>query len=65
MSEDCLYLNIWLPLDAFIDAKSTVNTLKRHPILVFFHGSGSLLDGGSASLDIYDPSTFVAAKSIN
>ena len=64
MSEDCLYLNIWLPLDAFIDAKSTVTPLKRHPILVFFHGSGSLTDGGSAALDLYDPSTFVAAKSI-
>lgn len=64
LSEDCLYLNIWLPLDAYIDSTSTSNLERnKQPILVFFHG-GSTTTKGSSSLDIYDPSTFVASKSI-
>ena len=64
LSEDCLYLNIWLPLDAYIDSTSTTNLERnKQPILVFFHG-GSATTKGSSSLDIYDPSTFVASKSI-
>lgn len=51
LSEDCLYLNIWLPLEAY------VNSDIKQPILVFFHGA-------SSALDIFDPSVFVASKSI-
>lgn len=61
LSEDCLYLNIWLPAEAFL--KNTVFNYNleptKSPIMVFFHGGGSVQ--GSTSVDIYNPATFVAA----
>ncbi|MBE5763034.1 MAG: carboxylesterase family protein [Clostridiales bacterium] len=42
MSEDCLYLNVYKPVDA------TENT----PVLIYYHG-GSLMSGTTASKDIY------------
>ena len=59
-SEDCLYLNIWLPLDAYLRASQPSAQHSKPPILVFFHG-GNLVKGSSV-LDVYDPSTFVAAS---
>lgn len=56
-SEDCLYLNIFVPVDAYI--KTPINSHRKHAILVYFHGGGSVT--GSTVLDIYNPSTFVAA----
>ena len=62
-SEDCLYLNIWTPAEAYLriniqTPSATLQPLKS-PIMVYFHGGGTV--SGSSSLDIYDPSTFVAA----
>ncbi|XP_053561539.1 cholinesterase [Bombina bombina] len=42
MSEDCLFLNIWVP-----SSKS-----KPFPVMVFIHGGGFV--SGTTSLDIYD-----------
>ena len=42
MSEDCLYLNVYKPVNA------SANT----PVLVYYHG-GSLMSGTTASTDIY------------
>lgn len=41
-SEDCLYLNVWTPVDADGD----------EPVLVFIHGGNNV--SGSASCEIYD-----------
>ena len=37
-SEDCLYLNIWVP---------AVATAARHPVFVYFHGGGFVAGDGS------------------
>ena len=61
-SEDCLYLNLWIPALAYlkidIQAPNSTKQATKLPILVFFHGG---LVEGSSSAEIYDPSTFVAA----
>jgi carboxylesterase type B len=60
-SEDCLYLNIWLPAEAYL--KTNVFNYNLEPtkssIMVFFHGGGA--KQGSTVMDIYNPQTFVAA----
>ena len=45
-SEDCLYLNVWSPLDALDSSSSKI------PVMVWIHG-GSNVSGNS---DFYDPS---------
>lgn len=60
-SEDCLFLNIWTPVDAFIKSPLKENT--SVPILVFFHG-GNTNQGSASDLDLYNPSTFVAASQV-
>jgi carboxylesterase type B len=63
ISEDCLYLNIWLPAEAYlkINLHSQSHNLEpiKPAIMVFFHGGGSVR--GSTSLDVYNPAAFVAA----
>ena len=63
-NEDCLYLNIFAPAEAYlrinIQTPSATSQPLKSPILVFFHGGGTT--SGSSVLDIYDPSTFVAAS---
>ena len=62
-SEDCLYLNIWAPAEAYlkINMRNPSKPAPKLPIMVFFHGGGTT--GGSAALDVYNPATFVAATS--
>ena len=62
-SEDCLYLNIWTPAIAYHrKAIPAADPSEKTPILVFFHGSSAYQS--SSNLDLYDPSTFVAATNI-
>lgn len=60
-SEDCLYLNIWLPAEAYLKTNVFNYNLEptKSPIMVFFHGGGTIR--GATSIDIYNPATFVAA----
>ncbi|CAF0710868.1 unnamed protein product [Brachionus calyciflorus] len=59
-SEDCLYLNIFIPNEAYHrnDFPGSSEP-EKFPIMVFFHGG--MTTSGSSSLDIYNPSTLVTA----
>ncbi len=48
INEDCLYLNIYAPIDEF-------NLVRKKPILIIIHGGDMT---GASSLDIQDPSIF-------
>ena len=64
-SEDCLYLNIFVPNDAYNQKSTPIskdNEIVNFPILVFFHDS--VFKNSSSSIDIYNPSAFVAATKI-
>lgn len=52
MSEDCLYLNIFIP-------KLYFQSTQKLPIMVYFHGGSTIF--GSSAMDVYNPSTFVAS----
>lgn len=60
--EDCLYLNIWLPVDAYFKKNLYGGSFKKVPIMVFVHDFG--LVSGTSALDVYNPSSFVAATGI-
>jgi carboxylesterase type B len=71
MSEDCLYLNIWVPAEAYLNINMNEfgiktddlnNVPRRVPIIVYFHGGGTVK--GSSSLSVYDPSAFVAVTNV-
>lgn len=47
--EDCLYLNIWMPKDYFMQDQ---NNPQKYPVMVWIHGGG-FVSGGS-SQNIYD-----------
>src|SRR5262249_6384750 len=59
VSEDCLYLNVWV-------SDNVLSKIKTHgsraPVLVYFHGGSGTK--GSSTLDIYHPSVFVALTGI-
>jgi len=59
-SEDCLYLNLFVPFDAYKRDKQVNNT--GAPILVWIHGGS--LKSGSSSEDEFEPSTLVAMTNI-
>lgn len=63
-SEDCLYLNIFIPSDAYNQNSNPLqkNDIENYPILVFFHDN--VFKNGSSALDIYNPSVFVASTNI-
>lgn len=61
LSEDCLYLNVYLSDDTFNKMGSADRTNKA-PILVYFHGGGGTV--GSGILDVYNPSVFVGLTNI-
>ena len=52
--EDCLYLNVWSPLDALDSSSSKI------PVMVWIHG-GSNVSGNS---DFYDPSELVKTQNV-
>ena len=57
LSEDCLYLNVFVRSDVYLNKNFNFN-----PILIFIHG-GSLLVDTSAD-PLYEPSTIVAMSGI-
>jgi len=56
MSEDCLYLNIWVPAAVF-DEKS-----EKVPVMFWIYGGGFF--SGSSSLEIYDGAVLAATQDI-
>ncbi len=50
LSEDCLYLNIWMPASSYFQSA----TKEKYPVMVWIHGGG-FVSGGS-SQKIYDGS---------
>ena len=54
MSEDCLYLNVWTPIDA-------TNT-SGYPVMVFIHGGA--FKWGSASTLNYDGNKIAAGGKV-
>jgi carboxylesterase type B len=46
-SEDCLYLNVYSPLQREAEPK------KRHPVMIWFHGGGWLTGAGHS--EFYGP----------
>ncbi|RNA29356.1 acetylcholinesterase [Brachionus plicatilis] len=65
ISEDCLYLNIFVPNEAYNQNSAPQYENyepETYPILVFFHDG--IFKNGSSSLNVYNPSVFVAATKI-
>ena len=58
LSEDCLYLNVFVPSKVFLNKDRIHDT----PILVFIHGGGLTI--GSSVSDWYEPSTLVSLSEI-
>jgi len=57
ISEDCLYLNVFVRSDVYLNKNKTLN-----PMLIFIHG-GSFVTGSSAD-PLFEPSTVVAMSGI-
>lgn len=63
ISEDCLYMNIWVPRKLRLRHKGSTETSERPgglPILVWIYGGGFM--SGTATLDVYD-ADIMAARS--
>jgi carboxylesterase type B len=57
-SEDCLYLNIFVPYNAYYNAVVQNNATQRAPIFIWVHGGSN--DMGSVTDDTFEASTLVA-----
>lgn len=55
LSEDCLYMNIWVP-------RPRQRTQKKMPILVWLYGGGYV--SGTATLDIYNADILAATNNV-
>lgn len=59
-SEDCLYLNIWAPAQAYHKMiPRPGQSHQKTPIMVFFHGGSTVR--GTTAIDVLNPAVFVAA----
>jgi acetylcholinesterase len=58
-SEDCLYLNVFIPASVYLKQSLPSSKNEPTPIVVFIHGSSS-----TPVLDIFDPSNFVAISGL-
>lgn len=61
ISEDCLYLNIFVPGEAYTEAVLHNEATKRRPIMVVIHDG---LISGSASQDEFEPSALAVKNDI-
>ena len=61
-SEDCLYLNIFVPYNIYVKSVIENNLNFKAPIYIWIHGGNNV--GGSASDESYDASTIVAMSEI-
>lgn len=57
LSEDCLYLNIFVRSDVYMN-----NVTNKQPILIYIHGGGFMV--GGSSMDLIEPSTLVAMSNL-
>lgn len=65
ISEDCLYLNVWVPQKLRLRHKSTElpgTERPKVPILVWIYGGGYM--SGTATLDIYDADIMAATSDV-
>ena len=56
-SEDCLYLNIFVRSNTYLNKES-----RKRPIMIYIHG-GSFTNGATA-IDMFEPSTIVAMSDV-
>ena len=61
-SEDCLYLNIFVPYNAYYNAVVQNNSTQRAPIFIWVHGGSNNM--GSVTDDTFEASTLVALSEI-
>lgn len=61
-SEDCLYLNIFVPYNVYLKSVIEKNPKYRAPIMVWIHGGAFLL--GTSVDDRIEPSTIVSMSNI-
>ena len=61
-SEDCLYLNVFVPYDVYVKSVIEGDSKYRAPILLYIHGGAFLI--GSPADDRTEPSTLIAASNI-
>jgi carboxylesterase type B len=63
-SEDCLYLNVYIPAEAYlkINVRNPNLPARKLPIMVFFHGGATRT--GSSNLDVYNPVGLVTAMNV-
>ncbi len=61
-SEDCLYLNIFVPYDTYYNSVIQNNATYRAPIFVWVHGGSNNM--GSVKDDTFEASTLVALSEI-
>ncbi|KAJ8866286.1 hypothetical protein PR048_032129 [Dryococelus australis] len=62
VSEDCLYLNLWVPQRLRIRHSGDAGQRPRAPILVWIYGGGYM--SGTSTLDIYDADIFAAMTDV-
>ena len=61
ISEDCLYLNLWVPTN-FRHNNNEIRTNNNATVMIWIHGGGYTT--GSSSLDIYDGLTLAATNDV-
>lgn len=60
VSEDCLYLNLWVP--QHLRMRHAGSTERQIPILVWIYGGGYM--SGTSTLDVYDADMVAASTDV-
>lgn len=61
-SEDCLFLNVWTPLDKGVKGNRLKSSKKRLPVMVWIFGGGFY--SGTSSLDVYQGQWLAASQEV-